>query len=160
MHYQINLASHFDSLARAVTFEVQSIGQIELEALMLEICDGAPAGFLAFDGQMFQIHPVLLMAVLPMYTISVARLIGIEDRELDNPVAWLDAGYASTSAVLTMLFAEAAQKLMVWSSVALEQDGYCPLETLMTSIDTGESFDQVKIRSFFRHSGLRPVAAA
>lgn len=156
----IDLTAHFDDLARAVTFDVQSIGQIELEALMLDITDGAPVGLLTFEGAGFTIHPVLMMAVLPAFTNGVARLAGIDDLTLDNPVAWIDAGYTSVGAVLTGIFSDTAQKLLAWGSTVLNQEGYCPLEVLLNSMATSEPFDQVKIRSLFRQSGLRPIAAA
>lgn len=158
MHYLIDLTKHLEQLAQALAFEVQPIGQIELEGLMLDITDGAPLGLLSFDINGFTIHPVLLMATLPAFTNRVAELAGIEEQGLDNPVSWIDAGYCSTGAVLTALFSDAAQKLMVWSSSVIEDQGYCPIEVLLNSVQTGESFEQAKVRTLFRESGLRPIA--
>lgn len=160
MQYEINLAPHFDDLARAITFEIQAIGQIEIEAMMLSYLDGAPSGHWKFDGVGFSVHPVLMMAVLPAFTHGVAGLVGIDDEVLENPVSWTDAGYPSVASALTGLFSETAQKMMVWSGSERDLNGVCPLEILLLSQASGETYDQVKVRSLFRQTGLRAIAAA
>ncbi|ASJ88615.1 hypothetical protein PSA83_06489 (plasmid) [Pseudomonas aeruginosa] len=160
MQYMIDLTPHFDALARAITFEVQRFGQIELEALMMDLVSGCPEGMMVFDGAEVLIHPVLLVGALPAFSASLAGLLCIDDMPAGDLACWADAGYTETGANLMSLMSEGARKMIVWSTATLSNKGYCPLEVLTQCIASGESFDQERTRQLFRRSGLAAISAA
>lgn len=41
MQYMMNLTPHLEALAQAISFEIQQFGLIELEAVMLDLANGA-----------------------------------------------------------------------------------------------------------------------
>ena len=160
MQYMIDLMPHFEALARAITFEVQRFGQIELEALMMDLVSGCPEGMMVFDGTELLIHPVLLVGAMPAFSASLASLLYIDDMPAGDLSCWADAGYPETGSSMLNLMSEGARKMIVWSTATLDKHGYCPLEVLTQSMASGESFDQEKTRHIFRRSGLAAISAA
>lgn len=159
MSYFVDLSGFLEELAQALTFEVSAITQLELEGMLIELADGAPEGMMKFDEDGFAIHPILLLAALPAFSDGLGLLCGVEAEALSNPLAWADAGYPSVAGVFSDLASEGSRKLIEWSTSVLTVDGYCPLEVLERSINSGRSFDQVKTQMAFMRSGLRKVSA-
>lgn len=158
MPYMINLTTHLESLAQCVSFELSPLQQIELEGLLIEITDGAPAGFFVFDEAGVSVHPVLLMGSMGALSAGIAALTGV-DEEVNDPLSWAEAGYPVVAAAFNQLIAEGARKMMEWSTEVLADIGYCPLSVLQQAEATGLTFDQVKTQQLFNHGGLRSVGA-